>query len=113
MGKSTINGLPEGHTCAIPWSDVGFAERVKSEKAKRFWDQLAEDATLSATANYTRSKASAAYSVSAFDEDYKKMPHGEGEQFYTEDDKGPSVAVFAIFEYFWIILNLIIQDSTI
>jgi hypothetical protein len=32
------------------------------------------------------------------------MPHGEGEQFYTEDAKGPSVVVF-------VILNLIIQDS--
>jgi len=46
-------------------SDVGFAERVKSEKAKRFWDQLAEDAALFASANCTQSKASTAYSVSA------------------------------------------------
>ena len=35
---------------SIPLSDVGFAERVKSEKAKRFWDQLVEDGALSATA---------------------------------------------------------------
>lgn len=45
---------------SIPLSDVGFAERVKSEKAKRFWDQLVEDGALSATANYTQSKASTA-----------------------------------------------------
>lgn len=56
---------PRSESYTIPLSDVGFAERVKSEKAKRFWDQLAEDAALFASANCTQSKASTAYSVSA------------------------------------------------
>jgi len=65
--------------------NVGFAERVKSEKAKRFWDQLAED--------------------------YKNMPHGEGEQFYTEDAKG--LRGFFIRYFFYVMLETDTEDPAI
>lgn len=63
----------------------GFEERLKSEKAKKCWAQLAED--------------------------YKTMPHGEGEQFYTEDATG--LRGFFIRYFFYVMLGTDTEDPEI
>ncbi|CAE7199858.1 trmO [Symbiodinium sp. CCMP2592] len=63
----------------------GFAERMKSEKAARLWAQLAED--------------------------YRRMPHGLGEEFHKASDKG--LRGFFIRYFFYVMIGLDPEDPEV
>lgn len=63
----------------------GFAERMKSEKAARLWAQLAED--------------------------YRRMPHGPGEEFHKASDKG--LRGFFIRYFFYVMIGLDPEDPEV
>jgi len=63
----------------------GATERMADEKSKRFWAMLVED--------------------------YKTMPHAEGELFYSSDDKG--LRGFFIRYFFYVMLGTNTEDEAI
>mmetsp|Transcript_103282 Transcript_103282/g.246000 ORF Transcript_103282/g.246000 Transcript_103282/m.246000 type:complete len:501 (+) Transcript_103282:75-1577(+) len=63
----------------------GFQERVDSANSKKLWEQLAED--------------------------YKTMPHGVGDLFFTENDKG--LRGFLIKYFFYVMLDIDANDPEV